>query len=322
MKTRNVYMANASYFGTTIDVEVIAVVDGDTVKIDLEGEPENLRILTLDTEESRPVPGKPYTPWGAAAKEEATSFFPEGSTITVEFPGDEPVDTCLRRYRDNYGRPLVYIHKDGEDFQERMIQRGYSPYFTKYGYAHFESYHDRYIEAERQAQADHIGVWDQIEANGQEMRNYDTLNAWWTLRAEIVESFRQAKASGVENLYDSRLDYAELSDRIGDEVIIFTELRNYRRTLGGDHAIVTIGSQSQPFKLFIPDAFETLDGERILSLLTERYIAGEYDGQTIGRPRRSYAYVSGTVTRYPEPDGDPEIVVTSIDQIADQPPSN
>lgn len=314
-------MPETSYFGTTMTVEVLAVVDGDTVKVDLEDEPENLRILALDTEESRPVPGKPHTPWGVAAKEEATSFLPEGSTITIEFPGDEPVDTCLRRYRDNYDRPLVYVHKNGEDFQERMIRQGYSPYFTKYGYAHFEPYHDRYIEAERQAQADHIGVWDQLDVNGKEMRNYDTLCAWWALRAEMVESFRRAKAAGVEDLYDSRLDYTELADSIGEDVTVFTELRAYRRTRGGDHALVTIGSQSQPFKLFVPRAFETPEGQRIISLLSDRFVTGEYDGRTVGRPRRSYAYVSGEIKRYPEADGDPEIAVTSIDQIADQPPS-
>ncbi|WP_254529716.1 thermonuclease family protein [Natrinema gelatinilyticum] len=88
-------MPETSYFGTTMTVEVLAVVDGDTVKVDLEDEPENLRILALDTEESRPVPGKPYTPWGVAAKEEATSFLPEGSTITIEFRAtDRSIPAC------------------------------------------------------------------------------------------------------------------------------------------------------------------------------------------------------------------------------------
>lgn len=146
----------------------------------------------------------------------------------------------------------------------------------------------------------------------------DTLGDWWALRAEVVQSFRRARAADVENLYDSRIDYAEIENLVGEEVVIFTELRDYRRTQGGDHAIVTIGSQSQPFKLFIPSAFETPEGERILSLLTRRYLAGGYDGRTIERPRRNYAYVSGEVKLYPEEDGEPEIVVTSIDQIRDQ----
>lgn len=315
-------MPNSDHYGTTTAVDVVEVVDGDTVKVNLEGEHENLRILALDTEESRPVPGKPQTPWGTAAKEAAQTFFPEGATITIEFPGDEPVETCLQRYRGNYGRPLVYVHRDGEDFQEWMIRQGYSPYFTKYGYAHFEAYHDRYVAAERQAQADHVGVWNQLEVNGQEMRNYDALRAWWDLRAEVVESFRRARAAGVANLYDSRLDYGELVDRVGQEAVVFTELREYRRTSGGGHAIVTIGSESQPFKLFVPDAFETDEGQRILSMLTTRYVTSGYDGQTVERPRRSYAYVSGELKRYPPEDGEPEIAVTSADQITDRPPSD
>lgn len=110
--------------GTTMEVEVVSVVDGDTVKVDLQGEETNVRILALDTEESWAGSSKPRTPCGIEAEKQAQSFLPEGRTITLEFPGDEPVEQCLERYRDNYGRPMAYVHYDGEDFQERMIGRG------------------------------------------------------------------------------------------------------------------------------------------------------------------------------------------------------
>jgi endonuclease YncB( thermonuclease family) len=56
----------------------------------------------------------------------------------------------VQRYRGNFGRLLVYIHKDGVDFQETMIREGFSPYFVKYGNAIF--HHDTYRAAEREAQ--------------------------------------------------------------------------------------------------------------------------------------------------------------------------
>lgn len=303
--------------GTTMEVEVVSVVDGDTVKVDLQGEETNVRILALDTEESWAGSGKPQTPWGIETKKEAQSFFPEGGTITLEFPGDEPVEQCLERYRDNYGRPMAYVHYDGEDFQERMINQGYSPYFTKYGYAHFDDHHRRYREAERRAQADDEGVWNQLKVNGQVMRNYSTLSTWWELRAEVVQTYRRAKREGNESLLDSRLDYDEIAERVGERLTVFTELRTLNRA-GESHIVVDIGSRSQPFTLFVPDARETEEGQRIVSLLNSRYVPQAVDGRTVERPHRSYAYVTGEIALYRKK---PRIVITSIDQITDDPPS-
>ncbi len=308
--------------GTTREVEVERVVDGDTIKIrfpeagDEESDVVNLRILALDTEESRGGSGKPKTPWGAAAKEHATEFVPSGSTVTLEFPGTESLEECLRRYRDNYGRLLVYVYVGEEDFQEHMIREGYSPYFTKYGYAAFQVNHERYREAEREAQANGRGVWDQLAVNGAEMRDYHGLSAWWALRAEAVERYRTAVTEG--DVLDSRLDYDELVERAGSEATVFTEIAEVER-VSASHAVASNGSREQRFKLFMPDALETESGQRVLSLLRQRYVA-ESDGATVQRPARSYAFVTGPVKLYPPGDGEPEIDVTSIEQVADVPP--
>jgi len=52
--------------------------------------------------------------------------------------------------------------KSGVDFQEVMIREGYSPYFMKYGNAELEDFHKKYQLAEREAQTETLGVWDQI----------------------------------------------------------------------------------------------------------------------------------------------------------------
>ncbi|SEP94321.1 thermonuclease family protein [Natrinema salaciae] len=309
-------MSGTNVRGTSLEVDVVNAVDGDTIKVDLDGEEENVRLLALDTEESWAGGNKPVTPWGTAAKEKAEDVFPEGTVATLEFPGTEPLEECLRRYRGNYGRPLAYLHANGEDYQETMIREGYSPYFTKYGYAHFDTHDRRYREAERQAQADAIGVWNQLQVNGAEMRDYDSLTAWWELRAETIETFRRARRDGTEELFDSRLDYDELEARVGEHAVVFTELSSYRR-VGQSHAVVNIGSQAQPFKLFLPNAVETAEGQRALSLLDNRYIA-DSDGVTVAAPRRSYAYIAGDIEEYRD---EPEIEITSPDQIRDGPPS-
>ena len=93
---------------------------------------------------------------------------------------------------------------------------------------------------------------------------------------------------------------------------MFTELREYRR-VGGRHVVVSIGSLQQPFQVFVPDA-DVEPGQAILRLLDNRYIAVEQDDH----PRRSYAYVRGPLKLF---EGKPEIAVTSVDQITDQPPA-
>ena len=299
------------FFGTTVTLPVVRAVDGDTVRIDSGGRQESVRLLALDTEESNRGSNKPVTPWGREAKAEAQRLLQPGDAVTLEFPGTEPLEECWGKHRDNYGRVLGFIHKDGMDLQEHMIREAYSPYFVKYGYAEFAAYHQRYTAAERDAQAAGRGLWDQVAVNGSEQRNYALLGVWWHLRAQAVDQYRQLKQSGAD-LLEARQDYARLLELAAQrqEVTVFTELREYHQ-VGSRHVVVTIGSIEQPFQVFIPNAVES--GQAILELLDNRYIAVEED-----HLRRSYAYVRGPLKLF----GDrPEITVESPDQITDWPSS-
>lgn len=296
--------------GTHLDVRFSRVVDGDTIRVFLPGQDrdESLRILALDTEESHAGGSKPVTPWGREAKTRAEEFFQGVETVTIEFPGNEDLATCLRKYRGNFGRLLVYVYRGDEDFQETMIREGYSPYFVKYGNAEFAEHHQRYQQAEREAQSQHIGVWDQIAVNGSEMRNYAALGTWWLLRASIIDEYRKRKAQGA-NVLNTRLDYAELKAKAeaGEEATVFTELRSITR-VGGSSGLIGIGSNEQPFSLFIPD-MDSDEGQAIVNLLETRYISSGED-----HPRRSYAYVTGALSTFRDR---PQMVLTSVTQITD-----
>jgi micrococcal nuclease len=298
-------------YGTEVETSIVRVVDGDTVAVTINGLEEKLRLSHLDTEESNHGSDKPVTPWGKKAKERAIELLPAGTAVTLEFAGTEPLEVCLERYRDNFGRLLVWLYHDDQDFQERMIAEGYSPYFNKYGYADFESHHERYLAAERTAQTAHTGVWDQVGVNGSEQRNYALLGVWWTLRAELITAYRGFRAAQPA-LLNSRLDYAELVDRAKqhEEATVFTELRTYT-PVGQNKAIVDIGSRAQPFKLFLPNV-EGEEGQRLLRLLDGRYIPKDDH-----HVRRSYAYVRGPLQLFRD---EPEVVVTSAHQITDVPP--
>ena len=298
---------------TTLTAHVTRVVDGDTIRVAHEAladgiDDEALRILSLDTEETNPSGGKPVTPWGHEAKRAAEAFFDAGDPVSLEFPGDEPLEECLVRYRGNYGRLLVHVDKDGVDFQEHMIGEGFSPYFMKYGHAP-DGRRARYETAERLAQAAHVGIWNQLGVNGSEVRNYAALSTWWRLRGEIVDDYRRRfRGRDVPN---SRLDYASLIERAGqgDRVTLFTELRELKR-VGDRSAVVRIGSREQPFSVFVPDV-ESEAGRRLVWLLETRYFPGDD-----AHPRRGYAYVEGALSLYR---GAPQIVVESTERVLDEP---
>lgn len=296
--------------GTHVEVTFSRVVDGDTIRVALPGaaKDESLRILCLDTEESHSGGGKPVTPWGHAAKARAEDFFQGVQTLVIEFPGDEPLTTCVEKYRGNYGRLLVYVHREGVDYQETMIQEGYSPYFVKYGRAQFAGHHRRYVKAEQTAQRQRLGVWDQMGVNGGERRNYAALGCWWQLRGRIIEDYRRVRALD-DSILNPRLDYARISAmaRGAETATIFTEMRTVTR-VGGHSGLIGMGSVDRPFNLFLPD-MDSEAGRAVVNLLEARYISSGEE-----RPKRSYAYVTGKLGTYRDR---PQLVVNSADQIGD-----
>lgn len=310
--------------GTSVQVRLERVSDGDTIRIftPASSKAEAVRILCLDTEESFHVSTKPVTPWGKAAKEFAHSFFAGVEIVTIEFEDNRPLDECLVIHRDLYGRLLVHVWKDKVDFTEVMIRRGFSPYFMKYGHATFSSHRERYIAAERQAQADNLGVWDQVAVNGAIVNNYPALKAWWSLRAAAIDDFRTFRTLD-DKLLDSRLDYTTIVKLATERkpATVFAEAKEIRYVTG-KHIIVDVGSTAKPFNLVIPAASEDPSNDtvsetakpsdiRAANLLKSRYIANG-----LLAPNRGYLFATGMLTLYY---GRPQIIVTSSDAISDVP---
>lgn len=308
--------------GTSVQVRLERVVDGDTIRIftPSSSKAESVRILCLDTEESFRVSTKPVTPWGKAAKAFAQSFFAGVEAITLEFEDNLPLNECLAIHRDNYGRLLVYVWKDNIDFTEVMIRKGYSPYFIKYGHATFSSHRTRYSAAERQAQADNLGVWDQLTVNGAVVNDYPALTAWWSLRATAVDNYRTFRALD-DKLLDSRQHYATIVKlaTARKPATVFVDGRDLTY-VQGKHTLVDVGSVAKPFKLVIPITSESpesvpdstvLSDARVINLLKNRYIANG----TLG-PRRGFFFATGMLTLYY---GHPQMIITSADAISDVP---
>lgn len=289
------------------NLQITQVVDGDTIKVALNGKTESLRLICVDTEESHSGGSKPVTVAGKEASEMAKKYFAtEGgglAKVDIEFDTDDPVEIAVEKHRDNYGRLLCYVHKDDENYNLKLIKEGWSPYFVKYGRSRL--YHRQMTDAESGAKAYNLMIWNPITNAKIPSRNYANLLPWWSMRASIVEEFRLSEATG--GAFSLRLDYPKIlaASETGKSITVFCDLQAGINKWIGDNALIHAGSVYHKLDLWIPDA----DTDTMAPL--KRLIDKRYAG--LGR---GYVYVSGKVEHYK---GKPQIVLKDIKQLSDFP---
>ncbi|MBY6036457.1 thermonuclease family protein [Fictibacillus nanhaiensis] len=129
-----------------ISVKVIEVVDGDTIKVNVDGKNETVRFLLVDTPESV-HPSKPVQP-----------FSKEASRFTEKLLSDSNVELELGiGERDKYGRLLAYVYADGNSVQEALLKNGLAR--VAYIFEPNTKYVDDYQSIQKQAQEDGVGIW-------------------------------------------------------------------------------------------------------------------------------------------------------------------
>ena len=125
------------------------------------GEVDTLRLLGVDTPETfgqndpaefEDIPentaGRDHLAnWGDRATEFATDEL-DGEQVRIET--DPQADR-----RGSYGRLLVYLYKDGTDFNHQLIDAGYARMYDS-----SFSQRSEYTDVEAQAQREDIGLWD------------------------------------------------------------------------------------------------------------------------------------------------------------------
>lgn len=126
--------------------KVIDVVDGDTMKVIVNGKEETVRLLLVDTPETV-HPSKPVQPFG-----------PEASNYAKEMLTNKDVELELDvRERDKYGRLLVYLYINGQMFNEMLLENGLAR--LAYVFPPNTKYVDRFLGIEKKAKQEEIGIW-------------------------------------------------------------------------------------------------------------------------------------------------------------------
>lgn len=143
---------------STIDgvYRVTDVVDGDTIKVDLNGRKETIRLIGMDTPEVVD-PRKPVQCFGREASAKAKAVL-SGQSVQL-------VSDSTQGDRDKYERLLRYVFlSDGTLFNQMMIEEGYAHEYT-YN-SHPYQYQEAFQAAERAAREGEQGLWSADACHG------------------------------------------------------------------------------------------------------------------------------------------------------------
>lgn len=130
-----------------IPVELVRVIDGDTIRIMFEGEERKVRYLLIDTPETNNSP-------------EADQLFAEEATqrnYEILTSGKLAIEFGVGDREDKYDRLLAYIYVDGESVQKKLLEEGLAR--VAYLYEPNTRDEDVFKESEAIAKKAGLGIW-------------------------------------------------------------------------------------------------------------------------------------------------------------------
>jgi micrococcal nuclease len=126
---------------------VAYVVDGDTIAVNMDGREEKVRMIGLDTPETK-KPNSPVECFGMAASDYAHKLMDDQS-IRLE---SDPINTN----RDRYDRLLRYVYlRDGRLVNSEMIKQGYGFAYLSFPFTKA----DEFRQYQKEARETNRGLW-------------------------------------------------------------------------------------------------------------------------------------------------------------------
>ncbi len=125
--------------------QVVHVVDGDTIKVDIDGQEYTVRYVGVDTPETV-APNRPVEYMGPEASAKNKALVAGKQVILVKDISET----------DKYGRLLRFVIADGIFINRELVRLGYAQTIT---YPPDISCKDAFREVEKQAEERQIGLW-------------------------------------------------------------------------------------------------------------------------------------------------------------------
>ncbi len=137
------------FFACGAETRVVRVIDGDTVVVKEGAEKVRIRLIGVDAPEIVHPDYEKNDYYGPESKACLAQMI-EGTTVLLVYdgPGKKPK-------KDDYGRTLAYIYKNGENVNAAMIQKGCARAYRKYPH----SERDRFIDLEMESKKAKRGMW-------------------------------------------------------------------------------------------------------------------------------------------------------------------
>lgn len=135
--------------------EVVEVIDGDTIKINYNGEPENVRLIGIDAPEFKHFNNNKEC-FADESKQYLEDLLKEGY---VKLEIDETQGNT-----DRYERLLRYIIiGDNNNVNKELLLKGYA---FEYTYREGYKYQTEFKEAQETAKMNSLGLWNTSNCNG------------------------------------------------------------------------------------------------------------------------------------------------------------
>ncbi|QGQ96959.1 nuclease [Paenibacillus psychroresistens] len=188
-----------------IDALVTSVVDGDTLHVLINNKKETVRLVLVDTPETK-HPTKPIEPFGPEASK-FTKELLEGKVVKLE----QDVSAT-----DRYGRLLKYVWLNGQMVNEILLEKGLARVAV---FPPDVKYVEAFRAVQKKAQEAKIGIWsleNYVKDNGFEPAA--TTKATSSNQNVEYASCAAVRAAGKAPIHKADPGYSRLLDRDGDGV--------------------------------------------------------------------------------------------------------
>ncbi|MDD5511133.1 MAG: thermonuclease family protein [Dehalococcoidales bacterium] len=121
------------------EAQVVRIIDGDTIEVNIYGSSYKVRYIGIDT----PEVGQPCSAEATAANRALV----EGKTVHLEKDVSET---------DKYGRLLRYVYVGQTMVNAELVRQGYAHVYT---YPPDVKYNEQFLDLEREAREEGRGCW-------------------------------------------------------------------------------------------------------------------------------------------------------------------
>lgn len=161
-----------------IPVTLDRVIDGDTLSVKQHGHKKTVRLLLVDTPESK-KPNTPVQPYSLEAADYTKSLVSR-CDLSIEHDSKG-------RY-DRYKRELVYLYCGDKMVNEMLVREGYA----RVGYIYQQKDHLTELqEAERQAKSKKLKIWSMDGFVNEDGEGFNATEQERQQETDVIEELRQ-----------------------------------------------------------------------------------------------------------------------------------